>query len=110
MEMVLRWLPVVILVVQALMAWGMWSLKQSFVSQATCEDRRAARTKKDERAEERLTSVELAVTALPSRPELHDLGSKIARLTENLGRLDGRLSGVNRAVDLLNQHHLRVNG
>ena len=58
--------------------------------------------------ENKQVELESDIRHLPSRQELSDLSNKIGSLTENLGRLDGRLSGINRAVDLLNQHHLRV--
>ena len=45
---------------------------------------------------------------LPAREDLADLAKEIGRLTEKLATLDGRLTGINRAVDLLNQHHLRI--
>jgi chromosome segregation ATPase len=52
--------------------------------------------------------LESDIRHLPSRKDMADLLDKIGALTEKLGTLDGRLTGINRAVDLLNQHHLRV--
>lgn len=64
--------------------------------------------KKDcEAHKKRTTDLEKDVHHLPSRQELTELSGKIGSLTEKLGTLDGRLTGINRAVDLLNQHHLR---
>jgi cbb3-type cytochrome oxidase subunit 3 len=57
---------------------------------------------------ERLTKIETAIPFMPSRRDLDKLGAKIESLVEKLGTLDGRLSGINRAVDLLNQHHLKI--
>lgn len=56
------------------------------------------------------TSLQAEVNHLPSRHDLSDLSKQIGSLTEKLGTLDGRLGGINRAVDLLNQHHLGVSG
>ncbi len=113
MDEVLRWLPVLVLVVQILMVWGLWSLKQQFMSRNECTLLRAGCGKSRERADEkagvRLNGLETNVHALPSRVEFVELGNKIERLSEKLGTVDGRLTGINRAVDLLNQHHLRVN-
>lgn len=70
-----------------------------------------AKEKKDldcDRRLQRITDLERDVHHLPSRQELSDLSKTIGALTEKLGTLDGRLTGINRAVDLLNQHHLRV--
>ncbi|MBM9605954.1 DUF2730 family protein [Desulfopila inferna] len=70
-----------------------------------------AKKKKDgdcDKRLQRITDLEKDVHHLPSRQELTELSGKIGTLTEKLGTLDGRLSGINRAVDLLNQHHLRT--
>jgi hypothetical protein len=71
----------------------------------------AAREKRDRDCDERLrriADIERDVHHLPSRAEIGKLSDQIGSLTEKLGTLDGRLSGINRAVDLLNQHHLRI--
>ena len=71
----------------------------------------AAKEKKDldcERRLLRITELERDVHHLPSREEISKLSDQIGSLTEKLGTLDGRLTGINRAVDLLNQHHLRI--
>lgn len=52
--------------------------------------------------------MQIDIRHLPSRQDLADLSKQIGGLTEKLGTLDGRLTGINRAVDLLNQHHLRI--
>lgn len=58
--------------------------------------------------ENKQVELEADIRHLPSRQDLSNLSDKISSLTEKLGTLDGRLTGINRAVDLLNQHHLRV--
>lgn len=45
---------------------------------------------------------------LPDKDDLAELTKQIGRLTEKLATVDGRLTGINRAVDLLNQHHLGI--
>ena len=106
MDDLLRWLPVIILFVQVVMAWVLWSLKQSFISRRECEDCRKEAEKKKEKTDTRVGAIETGVHKLPERSELQELSNKIGRLTEKLGKLDGRLTGINRAVDLLNQHHI----
>jgi len=109
----LRWLPVVILVIQGLMAWGLWSLRQQFMTRAECgKTRQTCGNNKDEslaKTSGRLSGLEANVHALPSRAEFICLSKDIKDLTEKLGTVDGRLGGINRAVDLLNLHHLKVN-
>ncbi len=77
---------------------------------ASLGDMIAASEKKEtdcDRRLQRITQLERDVHHLPSREELSDLSNKIGSLTEKLGTLDGRLTGINRAVDLLNEHHIK---
>ena len=123
MDLILHWLPVVVLVLQVLMVWGLWSLKQQFMTRHECSqlrqgcvnsrDRRVDKdssrlTNLETRASDRLNVLEKDVNALPSRLEFVDLRKEMGNLSEKLGKLDGRLSGINRVVDLLNQYHLKV--
>lgn len=43
------------------------------------------------------------VSKLPNRAEVKDLADSMRGLTEKIGNLDGRMSGMNRAVDLINE-------
>jgi len=45
--------------------------------------------------------------SLPSRADLGKLSDQVGTIGENLGRMDGRLTGIGRAVDLMNQHLLK---
>jgi len=53
-------------------------------------------------------SLQIDISHLPNRQDQAELSKQIVGLTEKLATLDGRLIGINRAVDLLNQHHLRI--
>ena len=106
MDTFLRWLPLGVFILQGLMAWGMWSLAQKFVTRGDCKDCKSKGEAEGEKSEDRITSLEASVNSLPTRAELTALGDKIGPLTEKIGHLNGRLAGVGRAVDLLNQHHL----
>ena len=106
MDALLRWLPVIILIVQVIMARALWSLKQSFISRRECDDCQRESAEKKEKEAARVTEVEKDLGKLPERHELRELFDKIAILSASLGELNGRLSGINRAVDLLNQHHI----
>lgn len=45
---------------------------------------------------------------LPGKRDIDNLTGQISALNAKLGQLDGRLTGINRAVDLMNQHLLKV--
>lgn len=49
--------------------------------------------------QERTTTLEADYRHMPGQKDL-------AELNANISGLSGRLSGINRAVDLLNQHHM----
>ena len=111
MDEFLRWLPVALLVINFFIAWGLWSLKKQFVSHSECSANRENcgnnKNQADEKASVRLNKLEADVNALPTRLEFIDLSNKMGDMVGELGKLRGRLGGVNRAVDLLSQHHLQ---
>jgi hypothetical protein len=110
MDWLLKWWPVILFLAQVLQGWFVWSLKQQFISRSDCKECKREAVEQDKDATSRLGTLEADVHALPARPEVQALGDKIEKLTEKLGHLDGRLTGINRAVDLIHQHLLRVNG
>jgi len=50
------------------------------------------------------------VSHMPGRQELRELIRGMQNLTDRIGNLDGRMSGVNRAVDLINQFLIEQGG
>lgn len=50
------------------------------------------------------------ISHLPAKAEFRDLSETMKHLTERIGNLDGRMSGVNRAVDLINQFLIEQGG
>ncbi len=55
-------------------------------------------------------NLHIQVTRLPDRHEISKLDSSIKNLTEKLGNLDGRISGINRVADLMNQFLIEQGG
>lgn len=52
----------------------------------------------------------IEVTRLPDRREITKLDNSIKCLTEKLGNLDGRISGLNRVADLMNEFLINQGG
>ena len=52
----------------------------------------------------RMTCLESDVKHLPSRAEINSLVDKIEKMNALLSRVEGRLEGINRAVDLMNNY------
>lgn len=48
----------------------------------------------------------IRLKALPSTQQFNRLGDQMGALSAELNELKGRLSGINRAVDLMNEHLL----
>ena len=55
-------------------------------------------------------ALHIEVTRLPDRREITNLDSSMKALAEKLGNLDGRMSGINRAVDLINEFLIEQGG
>lgn len=50
------------------------------------------------------------ISHMPGRQELLELTKTMQALTDRIGNLDGRMQGVNRAVDLINQFLIEQGG
>lgn len=100
--------PFVVMAVQILFVWVLWSLSKKFCTVEKCEQHR-----KDRSATNDATKVELSgdldelrtrIERLPDRTEIQDLSKEMSEMNKALGKLEGQLSGIGRAVDLMNQH------
>lgn len=58
----------------------------------------------------RTARIESTLGAIPTRPELVGLSHEINSLTEKLGRIEGRLEGINRVADLMNEFLINQGG
>lgn len=107
--------PIGLVVVQLAIAWLVWSLRNGFVSREHCEKHRIARTSEGvrhhreikgqaERASTDVAALKNKIEALPTRSEMRALTAEISNMNKSIGKLEGRLGGVGRAVDLVNQH------
>ena len=56
-----------------------------------------------ERHQARTSNIELSIASMPTRPEVNKLSDQISRLNGSLQEFSGRLQGINRAVDLMNE-------
>lgn len=87
-----RYLPALVLIVQVLMAWVIWSLRQGFVSKGTCESCR-------KEIETRVIKNEQVLTGLPDNEALHDLAISVTALTGDLRTMGERISGVQKSME-----------
>lgn len=87
------------------------------ISPADLDDARAKRDKQCAEHRQETTTLNKAyadlsreVSHLPTRSEVKELSDSMRSLTEKIGNLNGRMSGVNRAVDLINQFLIEQGG
>ena len=115
----------VMLGVQLLLAWFVWSMRQEFLSRKDCEKNRKEMAGESAKSLEKLGSelklpsaktiadveaLKLEVAKLPDRKEIQEFTKMVVELNSALGELKGRINGINRAVDLMNQHHINESG
>lgn len=111
--------PLLLTVIQLLLAWFLWSMRREFTTLKKCEEHRreiaASCTLNRDRLglEVKQPTVKTAhdledlrrrVERLPERTEIDALAKEMRDMNKTLGSLDGRLTGIGRAVDLMNQH------
>lgn len=113
MEQVLSWLPAIILIVQALMGWGMWSLGRKFLPRDECEDCR-----KGTAMELKATAADLGElrafhlvsqaeqTALPTKWDIEKIYTRINAVDSGLSALRGEVTATRRSLDLIHAHLL----
>ena len=54
--------------------------------------------------------LQLKIEHVPTHQDIKELSERITTLHGTLSELNGRLGGINRAVDLLNEYHLKPGG
>lgn len=76
---------------------------------ATEKDLQALRKRVNDRIEghgDRITRIETNVAHMPTHTDITNLSGRIEALHREIGRMNGTLKGVNRAVDLINEYLL----
>ena len=69
-----------------------------------------ARDVQCEKHQVRTTELEHSLRSMPNRSEIAGLSEEINHLTNKLGRLEGRLDGLNRVADLINEFLINQGG
>lgn len=57
---------------------------------------------------DRLTRAEISLEHMPTHRDISEISTRIESMHGEISRMSGTLSGVNRAVDLMNEHLLTV--
>lgn len=95
-------------------------LEKEVAERVSRADLKAASLQRDEQCaahmrefkalEQANNALRLEVGKLPDRKEVKELSDSMRVLTEKIGNLGGRMDGVNRAVDLINEFLIEQGG
>ncbi|MGD8388170.1 MAG: hypothetical protein PVG49_13595 [Desulfobacteraceae bacterium] len=96
---------------------GQWTFNVIVAGYLWSSRRHVATTKRVDTAHERIDCVEKDVIELrgridqqPNQKQFEALGRDIRSLTSKLGKVEGRLEGINRVADLMNEHLINRGG
>jgi predicted nucleic acid-binding Zn-ribbon protein len=117
-------LPVVVLLVQGLFAWVLWSLRRNFMSCDACQTARAAYEKRQDEHDKQLASMaaegkELRVSldSLPTARDVHELGREVEAvrggleaMRESIKSLGISIDRLDKPIQLLLEHHINGGG
>lgn len=94
-----RYLPVLVLVVQLLMGWVLWSLRKEFVAKKSCEECREGISGNVAVLDKRMTRAEGVVENMPNAEVVHSLALLIEGLSGDVQALGKQVEGVKDLVE-----------
>lgn len=107
-------LSLALVVVQGLLAWGLWSLRKSFVGQEQCGERCQALADKQAALAQAQAALEQAQQALPDAATVQSLQVQLAEIEGSVRTLAATVQGqtevmarIERPLNLLLEHHVR---
>ena len=109
--------PLIMLVVQAVIAWVLWSFSKKFVTTEIFSQYRAKTEEQLEDMEVTVAALENQVGSLPSKESLHELSLQLSDLGGKLNTLSANISGqgqlmerIERPLHLLMEYQLTKGG
>ncbi|PKN07608.1 MAG: hypothetical protein CVU73_12765 [Deltaproteobacteria bacterium HGW-Deltaproteobacteria-8] len=113
-EILVRLSSAILLIVQGLIMWGLWSLRKQFVSRTHCDAQCQTQTKKQTELEQAQTKLEQAQKALPNADEVQAMAVQLAAIEGSIKTVEATVRGqsevmqrIERPLNLLLEHHLR---
>lgn len=109
-----EWASLIVLLIQGLFAWLIWSLRHSFVSVERCNQHRENQDGRCYGLEGRVTLLENVVQHLPTAEQIHTLNLNITRQSGDQRALSAEIQGLRdniarteRLLNLLTESHLK---
>lgn len=107
MDLFFKWMPLLALVAQGLLAWIMWSMRREFVRRDDCSACAAALAS-------RICTVEVGLSSLPSAESwtkmqiaLEDQRGSVRVMLAKMEGQEALLKRIEHPMQLLMEHHLR---
>lgn len=104
------WLSVGQWAFNLLIALFLWHSRRHQATNSRLETLEQSITQRVEKAEKDLLTVRGCVDHLPSQAQIEKVGADMRALSSDLGEMRGRIQGINRAVDIINQYLIEQGG
>jgi DNA-binding FrmR family transcriptional regulator len=113
-DKILNVLSLVLVVIQGLLAWALWSLRKQFVSAEHCDGKCTAMSEKHAALSRAQVQLEQAQKALPNADEVQAMAVQLAAIEGSIKTVEATVRGqsevmqrIERPLNLLLEHHLR---
>ncbi len=104
----------VLVVIQGVLAWALWSLRKQFVSTEHCDGKCTAMAEKHAALSQAQAQLEQAQKALPDADEVQAMAVQLAEIEGSIKAVMATVQGqaelmqrIERPLHLLLEHHLR---
>lgn len=112
-DKILNVLSLVLVVIQGLLAWGMWSLRKQFVTNGHCDEQCRLAGEKQAKTDLALAKLEQAQDSLPSADEVANMRVQLAEIEGSIKAVMATVKGqaelmarIERPLNLLLEHHV----
>ena len=114
MEIIFKWMPFVLTVVQMLLAWGIWSMRKEFVRQVECSKNKGELATCHAALAARLATAEADIGNMPSSAAWAKMQVSIEEVRGQTKVVQALLQGqsellkrIEHPMQLLMEHHLK---
>lgn len=114
LETIQKWLPLVVLVIQLLLSWFMWTLSRQFMPRKECELCREDMKKKVDVLEKGAAVADALRSGTPTAEEIGEIHTSVEAIRGDIKGLRADINGqgellrrLERPVNLLMEHHLK---
>lgn len=106
MDDLVRWWPLALFLLNGVSFWLVWSIRTGLVSKSELDLTRREIDGRIDNVDRRVATVESELRHLPTQRDITLLTGQIGQLESRMGEALGRLEGIGRATDLMNEHLL----